>query len=125
VLPDVRDIDAFSDMKSRGVAYHKPDRYSDIDIPKNTGAGVVLAVLAAAFGFAMVWHIWWMAIASAVGMWAVIIARTYNDDTEYRLSADEVEKIESQRYQTLASALRSPSVNRPVLSNQPLPESLT
>jgi hypothetical protein len=55
----------------------------------------------------------------------VIIARTYNDDTEYRLSADDVEKIESQRYQALARAARSPSVSKPVLSNQPLPESLT
>ena len=125
VLPDVRDIDAFQDMKKRGVAYHKPSRYHDIYIPKSTGAGVILGVLAFLFGFAMVWHIWWMAIACGVGMWAVIIARTYDDDTEYRLSADDVEKIENQRYQALASAVRSRNVNDPVLSNQPLPESLT
>ena len=125
VLPDVRDLDAFQDMKKRGVAYHKPSRYHDIYIPKSTGAGVILGVLAFLFGFAMVWHIWWMAIACGVGMWAVIIARTYDDDTEYRLSADDVEKIENQRYQALASAVRSRNVNDPVLSNQPVPESLT
>ena len=125
VLPDVRDLDAFQDMKKRGVAYHKPSRYHDIYIPKSTGAGVVLGVLAFLFGFAMVWHIWWMAIACGVGMWAVIIARTYDDDTEYRLSADDVEKIENQRYQALAGAVRSRNVNDPVLSNQPVPESLT
>ena len=125
VLPDVRDLDAFQDMKKRGVAYHKPSRYHDIYIPKSTGAGVILGVLAFLFGFAMVWHIWWMAIACGVGMWAVIIARTYDDDTEYRLSADDVEKIENQRYQALASAVRGRNVNDPVLSNQPIPESLT
>ena len=125
VLPDVRDIDAFQDMKKRGVAYHKPGRYHDIDIPKSTAAGVVLGALAFLFGFAMVWHIWWMAIASAVGMWAVIIARTYDDDTEYRISADDVEKIENQRYQALASAVRSRNVNGPILLNRPLPESPT
>ena len=75
VLPDVRGIDAFQDMKERGVAYRRPDRYHDIYMPKSTGAGVVLGVLAFLLGFAMVWHIWWMAIACAVGMWAVIIAR--------------------------------------------------
>ena len=73
----------------------------------------------------MVWHIWWMAIACAVGMWAMIIARTYDDDTEYRLSAADVERIENQRYQALASAVRGRNVSDPVLSNQPIPESLT
>ena len=125
ILPDVRDIDAFHDIKKRGVAYRRPDRYHDIYIPRSTGAGVALGVLAFLLGFAMVWHIWWMAIVSAVGMWAVIIARTYNDDTEYRLSAGDVEKIENQRYQALASAARSRNLNAPVLSDQPAPESPT
>ena len=125
VLPDVRDIDAFHDMKMRGVAYRRPGRYQDIIIPRSTGAGVVLGVLAFLLGFAMVWHIWWMAIACAVGMWAVIITRTYNDDTEYRLSAADVEKIENQRYQALAIAARKRNVSAPVLSDQPLTESPT
>ena len=125
VLPDVRDIDAFHDMKKRGVAYRRPDRYHDIYIPKSTGAGVALGVLAFLLGFAMVWHIWWMAIVAAGGMWAVIIARSYNDDTEYRLSAGDVEKIENQRYQALESAVRSRNVSAPVLSVQPVTENPT
>jgi cytochrome o ubiquinol oxidase subunit 1 len=124
VLPDVRDIDAFYDMKKQGVAYRKPDRYVDIDMPKNTGTGVVLCVLALLFGFAMVWQIWWLAIASAIGMWGVIIARIYDDDTEYRLSAVDVAKIENQRYRARAHAMRSRESPGPVLSNQPLPEGL-
>ena len=125
VLPDVRDIDAFHDMKKRGVAYGRPDRYHDIYIPRSTGAGVVLGILAFLLGFAMVWHIWWIAIACAIGMWAVIIARTYKDDTEYRLSAADVEAIESRRYQALANAARSRNVIAPVLSDQPVTESPT
>ncbi|ARP97792.1 cytochrome o ubiquinol oxidase subunit I [Pseudorhodoplanes sinuspersici] len=125
VVPDVRDIDAFHDMKKRGVAYRRPDRYQDIYMPRSTGAGVFLGVLAFLLGFAMVWHIWWMAIACTIGMWAVIIARTYNDDTEYRLSAADVEKIEDRRYQALASAARSRNVIAPGLSDQPVTESPT
>ena len=61
-------IDAFHDMKARGVAYQQPARYHDIDMPSNTGAGVILGGLAFLLGFAMVWHIWWMAIACGVGI---------------------------------------------------------
>ena len=50
-------------MKARGVAYSKPGRYDDIYMPRSTGAGAILGALAFLFGFAMVWHIWWMAIA--------------------------------------------------------------
>ena len=74
VLPQVRDIDAFYDMKLRGVAYRRPDRYHDIYMPRSTGAGVILGGLAFVLGFAIVWHIWWMAIACGVGLWAIIIA---------------------------------------------------
>jgi cytochrome o ubiquinol oxidase subunit I len=122
VLPDVRDIDAFHDMKKRAIAYRKPDRCYDIEIPKSTGAGVVLGVLAFLLGFGMVWHIWWMTIACAVGIWGVIIARVYDDNTEYRLSAADVEKTESQRYQARASAVRSRNANNPVPLNQLVPE---
>jgi cytochrome o ubiquinol oxidase subunit 1 len=125
VLPEVRDIDAFFDMKRRGVAYRRPGRYQDIDLPRNTGAGPVLGALAFALGFAAVWHIWWLAAAAALGLWATIIARACNDDTEFRLAAGEVAKIEDQRHQALARASRAETANDRSLSTEPLPESPT
>ena len=125
VLPQVRDIDAFYDMKLRGVAYRKPDRYHDIYMPRSTGAGVILGGLAFVLGFAIVWHIWWMVIACGVAMWAVIIARVYQDDAEYCLPASEVEKIEQQRYQALAKSARARTADDRPLSTAPLPEGLT
>ena len=121
VLPEVRDIDAFYDMKARGVSYSKPGRYHDIYMPRSTGAGAILGALAFLFGFAVVWHIWWMAIACAAGIGAVVIARAWNDEAEYCLPASEVEKIENQRYQTLAKATRQEPVGEPTFSPQPLP----
>ena len=121
----MRDIDAFYDMKLRGVAYRKPDRYHDIYMPRSTGAGVILGGLAFVLGFAIVWHIWWMAIACGVGLWAIIIARVYQDDSEFRLPASEVEKIEQQRYQALAKAPRARTADDRLLSTAPLPEGLT
>jgi cytochrome o ubiquinol oxidase subunit 1 len=125
VLPEVREIDAFHDMKERGVAYRKPDRYHDIHLPKPSGAGAVLGILAFLVGFAIVWHIWWMAIACALGIWVVVIARACNDDAEYLLPADEVEKIEEQRYQALARSARMRTVQDRRPSSQPITESPT
>jgi cytochrome o ubiquinol oxidase subunit I len=125
VLPQVRDIDAFHDMKARGVAYRRPDRYEDIHMPKNTGAGAILGGLAFALGFAVVWHIWWLVVACALAVWAVVVVRMYDDHAEYRLPAAEVQKIEEQRYQALESAVRSQAASNPYFATQRLQESVT
>jgi cytochrome o ubiquinol oxidase subunit 1 len=106
VIPEVQDRDAFHVMKERGGAYRKPARYEDIYLPKNSAFGVIVGAFAFAFGFAMVWHIWWVAIASALVIAAAVIVRSSQDETEYCLSAAEVEKIEDQRYRDMANAPR-------------------
>lgn len=125
VVPEVRDIDAFHDMKMRGVAYVRPKRYSDIHMPKNTAAGAILGALSFLLGFAVVWHIWWLAIVSLVGVAIIIITRAYDDDAEYCIPASEVEKIENERYARLARASRVPRLAPPALSGQPLPGAVT
>ena len=45
ILPNVQSIDAFWDMKHRGVAYQQPDRYVDIALPKNTFIPAFIAPL--------------------------------------------------------------------------------
>ena len=46
------------------------------------------------FGFAMVWHIWWLVIFSFILLIILIIKESANDDDEYVISANEVEEIE-------------------------------
>ena len=101
--PTVQDIDAFTDMKERGVAYERPNRYHDIELPRNTGKGPITGALVFAFGFAMIWYIWWLAILAALGILLTIIARSLDDDTEYIVPAAEVERIEDQRHRLLTS----------------------
>ncbi len=102
--PVVHDIDAFTDMKEKGIAYQKPDGYHDIHMPKNTGDGFINGILAFLFGFAMVWHIWWLAVLCALIILFLLIVRAGDDDTEYTIPAAEVERIENLRYRQLASA---------------------
>jgi cytochrome o ubiquinol oxidase subunit I len=103
-VPIVQDIDAFADMKERGIAYQQPQRYGPIHMPKNTGVGFINGILAFVFGFAMIWYIWWLAIACALGMLAALIIRAADDDTEFTLPEAEVERIENMRYQRMAGA---------------------
>jgi cytochrome o ubiquinol oxidase subunit 1 len=108
--PVVHDIDAFMGMKEKGIAYQQPDRYHDIHMPRNTAKGLINGALAFVFGFAMVWYIWWLAILSALGMLFTLIVRASDDDTDYIVPAEEVERIENRRYRQLTTA----AADRPV-----------
>ena len=103
-IPVVHDIDAFMDMKEKGIAHQRPDQYQDIHMPKNTAAGFVNGVLAFVFGFAMVWQIWWLAVLGVLGMGLALILRAVDEDTAYTVPAAEVARIEALRYQQMAAA---------------------
>jgi len=92
------------DMKERNVAYLRPASYQAIYLPRNTGLGVMFGGLSLVFGFAMIWHIWWLAIAAGLAMVMVIIVRSFDDDNEYCLSAAEIELIEDSRFRLLTDA---------------------
>lgn len=98
IEPTITGLDAFWEAKQNGTAYQKPKQYAPIHMPKNTGAGVIIAGFSALFGFAMIWHIWWMAIAAFVAMIATWIIHSFNDDVDYYVQVDEIERIEGQHF---------------------------
>jgi len=106
-IPVVDEIDAFTEMKEKGAAYPRPDRYHDIEMPKNTPQALIIGGLAFLFGFAMVWYIWWLAVLTALGMIIMVIARSMDDDSHYIIPAAEVQRIEEERYRRLASAAKN------------------
>jgi len=95
-LPKGEELDEFWHRKQRGEAWQKPAKYSDIHMPKNTGTGVVIGAFSLVLGFAMVWHIWLLAIIGLVGMIATFIYRTFDKDVDYWVPAAEVERIENE-----------------------------
>ncbi|GAP35463.1 cytochrome o ubiquinol oxidase subunit I [Piscinibacter sakaiensis] len=99
--PQVHDGDAWWDMKRRG--YERPtDGFVAIHLPRNTAAGVVLAGLSTLLGFALVWHVWWLAAATALALVAAAIAHTFNRDRDLHVEADEVVRTEGARTRLLA-----------------------
>jgi cytochrome o ubiquinol oxidase subunit 1 len=107
VIPTVRGLDAFWDMKQRGEAYKRPEAYQDIEMPKNCAHGLLLGILAFLFGFAMIWHIWWLAGTGFLGLLLVVVARSMDDDTTEIIPAAEVARIEDLRFAQMAAAGRS------------------
>jgi len=100
--PVVHDNDAWSDMKKRG--YQRPlTGYRPIHMPRNTGAGVILAGISLVLGFALIWHIWWLVAVSFVGLIATAIAHTFNYNRDYYIPAEEVTRTEEERTRALAA----------------------
>lgn len=92
-IPEVTSRDAFWEMKKNGT-HNKTHVYEDIEMPKNTALGLYISGFALVFGFAMVWHIFWLAILCVVGGVVCMIIRTFDNETEYVVPAAEIERIE-------------------------------
>ena len=101
--PVVRDTDAWADMKLHGFR-RAAGGFLPIHMPKNTAAGVVLAAISLVLGFALVWHIWWLAIASSVALVIATIVHTFNYQRDYNIPAAEVASTEAARTRQLTSA---------------------
>ncbi|MGB6487164.1 MAG: cytochrome o ubiquinol oxidase subunit I [Steroidobacteraceae bacterium] len=95
-IPVVRDRDAFWDMKQRGVDM-KAAVYRPIHMPRNTGTGFVMAVVIGLAGFAMIWHIWWLAIGGFAAAMVALIRHAFDDDRDYYVEAEEVRRTETLR----------------------------
>lgn len=101
--PVVHDTDAWHDMKQRG-ALRPTTGFKPIHMPRNTAAGFVIAALATALGFALVWHMWLVAGIAFVAMVAASIVHSFNYDRDYHIPAQEVARSEDARSLVLAAA---------------------
>ncbi len=97
LTPNVYERDAFWAMKQ-----DKPQgaklSYKDISMPKNTGIGVIVGGFAFIFGFAVIWHIVWLALVALLGILATLIIRISQDDTEKIITMAEVAKTEDRGF---------------------------
>ncbi len=100
--PRVHDMDAWWQMKEHG--YKRPEEgFLPIHMPKNTGAGIILAGIATVLGFALIWHMWLLVGVSFLALLAVTIGHTFNYDRDYHIPADEVAETEANRTRMLAN----------------------
>jgi cytochrome o ubiquinol oxidase subunit 1 len=99
ILPRVHGEYAYYGMKDKHLQQSSTPQYENIEMPRNSMVGFVLAFFAVVIGFAMVWHIWWMAIAGLIGVFASMLAFAWRDDSEVTIPAQEVARIAAARVQ--------------------------
>jgi cytochrome o ubiquinol oxidase subunit 1 len=94
IIPTVDQIDPLWAIKE-GKAPKSKQEYEDIHLPKNTPMGLYIGALSLVFGFAMTWHIFWLAGVSIVGIIACLIIRLSGTDEHEIITAEQVKEIEA------------------------------
>lgn len=93
-LDAVHDRDAYWTVKK---AHEKLSaQYHDIHVPNNSGYGALIGAAALGVGFALIWHIWWLAGVSMVALIALAVASTQRTDVERVITAREVALTEKR-----------------------------
>ncbi|MDR6858532.1 cytochrome o ubiquinol oxidase subunit I [Variovorax guangxiensis] len=92
VLPHVTDKDALWLAKRRPKAPRRT--YRAIELPKNTSLGFATAIFASIGGFALIWHIWWLALASLLGAFLATLGFTFRKHDEFEVHAGELEQFD-------------------------------
>ncbi|WP_225639498.1 cytochrome o ubiquinol oxidase subunit I [Candidatus Profftia sp. (ex Adelges kitamiensis)] len=96
IIPQVNSRDAFWVMKEQGISYKKIEKYIPLQMPRNTGVGIIIAGLSLLFGFAMIWEIWWLATISLLGIIITWIMHSFKQDYNYHILSDEIKRIENK-----------------------------
>ncbi|WP_370162730.1 cbb3-type cytochrome c oxidase subunit I [Limimaricola soesokkakensis] len=109
VFPKVETRDPFTEAKEQGRAYLSPERYEDIEMPRNSAVGPVTGIAGFACAFGLVWHMWWLAISGALLGLGAMLARGFVRDTVRIIPAAEVRKAH-ERWLALVRA--TPRVTR-------------
>jgi cytochrome o ubiquinol oxidase subunit I len=108
VLPRIEGEDAYWGIKQRAIRQARirdePD-YAEIEMPRNSPTGFVCAFFATFMGFALIWHIWWMVAASALGAFATFVVFAWRDEDEYVIPADQVASIDRANRRAREQAL--------------------
>jgi cytochrome o ubiquinol oxidase subunit 1 len=98
VLPQVTDIDAFwkekQDRRGQQTPVSKEKKIQSIEMPKSSPTGFVTAFFAVIFGFAMIWHIWWVAAVGVIGIFLVILVFAFRADEEIEVPAEQIARFE-------------------------------
>ena len=110
VLPQVQGEEAFWAIKQRAREQRRlreePD-YEPIEMPRNNPTGFICAFFASIIGFALIWHLWWLALLGLVGAFATFVVFAWRDTVEYEVPAETVSELDRENRRTRSEALMS------------------
>lgn len=97
VTPVVSARDAFWVAKQQAAITRATGEslYEAVRLPQNSGMGATIAGFAFLLGFGLIWHMWWLAGLGIVGAVVCVILRASNDQTDYTISAEEMQRLDT------------------------------
>jgi cytochrome o ubiquinol oxidase subunit 1 len=110
-IPTVEDRDDFAARKLAGRAYPAPDRYEDIEMPRSTYLGLILCFATIVLGFAIVWHVWWLAALSFAVVPLSMIYRAFLPDSAVEVTIPAA-RIAEQDMDWRANLARTRAISR-------------
>jgi cytochrome o ubiquinol oxidase subunit 1 len=96
-LPRVAGRDAYWATKTLArVNQRQPTQtqYEPIEVPKNTATGFVNAFFAVVIGFALIWHIWWMAALGVFGAFVMFLAFAFRENEEVEIPVNALAEFD-------------------------------
>jgi cytochrome o ubiquinol oxidase subunit I len=91
VMPAVESRDAFAHMKANGTPDKiVPEHFEPIELPGNSPNGFVTAFFAVITGFALIWHVWWMALLGIACALVTLLVFGWFERVNVEISAEEL-----------------------------------
>jgi cytochrome o ubiquinol oxidase subunit 1 len=75
-----------------------------IYVPKSSAIGFVTAFFAVIMGFALIWHIWWMAVAGLAGIVLGALVHAWRVEREVEIPVETLAALEHTRREAGATA---------------------
>ena len=114
VMPNVKGEEPYWGMKSKAreaMRLSAEPAYEPIEVPRNSPTGFITAFFAVIVGFALIWHIWWLAIVGLIGAYATFVVFAWRDVAAKIIPREEVASIDRANR---ASPCRCPAGDCPV-----------
>jgi cytochrome o ubiquinol oxidase subunit 1 len=98
VLPQVAEADTFWATKQRArTSLDRPAhvrKSESIEMPKNSAIGFINAFFAVVTGFALIWHIWWMAGVGLLGAFVTLLVFAFRSEEEVEIPLEHIAQFE-------------------------------
>jgi cytochrome o ubiquinol oxidase subunit 1 len=99
-MPNVEGEEAYWGIKVRAIETQRlgPEpKYDPIEMPLNSPVGFYTAAFASVTGFALIWHIWWLAGLGLVAAFIGFVVFAWRDVHEFHVPAEEVARVDRAR----------------------------
>ena len=72
-------------------------------MPRRSPIGFINAFFAVVTGFALIWHIWWMAGLGLIGAFTALLVFAFRDEEEVEISVEQIAQFERRHQAELVA----------------------